>query len=848
MLSDFRLAFRTLAKTPGFTVVALLTLALAIGVNTAVFTLVNSLLLRPTVPLRPAEVVNVFTARAGASREYRQFSHAEYLALRDNKDVFADVAAINFILAGIGRDDGIRRSFAFFVSENFFPLLGARPVAGRFFTAEESRPNANIPVVVASHGLWRQYGGKPDFVGSSLRVNGQMYTVIGVTPEGFSNGNAVLAPELWLPLGMFSSFAAPFSGAAAVVDLANPRNYTLNLTARLQPGVTLEAARARLPGAARRLTAIQPTDATGERELQIQPPSRFNISTQPSNDSASAPLVLVLHGMAACVLLIASLNLANMLLARGTGRAREVAVRMALGASRWRVVRQLLAEGLLLAIGGGALGLMAAIWCNDLLIHSISGLLSSMHFSFVVSTRPDAAVLVVTLLFSIAATLVFSLGPALRTSRVDLVHDLKQQTGEPAADGRLNRFFALRHCLVMGQIALSLMLLFSAGLFFRGALNAGGLDLGFEPKGQVVAEIDFSLANTGEGPALQAIFRAVDRVRELPGVRQAALSTLLPYGNVDNDTRVMPASAAPVAKGDKDAPQPGASASFCATTPGYFEAMRVRLLRGRDFTLTEARDKAAPRVAIVDETLARELFPKGDALGQRIRYTESPADGSPAEMEIVGVVSRHRQEVLRKTDLRRLFVPLAASYNANLFLHVRLDSDDPAAAAAAVATLRTALRELDPKLPVVRIAPYSRIVEQNLSLWIVRLGAILFGLFGGLALALATVGVYGVKAYAVARRTREIGIRMAIGAQPADVLKLVLRQGALQTAVALVAGLLLAIGAGQLLASLLYRVSPLDPVSLLAAASVLSVAALLACYLPARQAATISPLSALRSE
>jgi predicted permease len=848
MLSDFRFACRTLAKTPGFTVVALLTLALAIGVNTAVFTLVNSLLLRPTVPLRPGEVVNVFTARAGASHEYRQFSHAEYLALRENKEVFADVAAINFVLAGIGRDDGIRRSFAFFASENFFPLMGARPVAGRFFTAEESRPNANLPVVVASHGLWRQYGGKPDFVGSSLRVNGRMYTVIGVTPEGFSNGNAVLAPELWLPLGVFSSFAAPYSGAPAVVDLANPKNYTLNVTARLQPGVTLEAARTRLPVVARRLTALQPADATGERELQIQPPSRFNISTQPSSESASAPLVLVLHGMAGCVLLIASLNLANMLLARGTARGREVALRLALGASRWRVIRQLLAEGLLLAAGGAALGLIAAVWCNDLLLHSISGLLTSMHFTFVVSTRPDAAVLVVTLLFSIAATLVFSLGPALRASRVDLVHDLKQQTGEPTADGRLNRFFALRHVLVMGQIALSLMLLFSAGLFFRGALNAGGLDLGFAPKGQVVTEIDFSLANTGEAVAVPAVFRAVERLRALPGVHQAAVATLLPYGNVDNDTRVMPANAAPVAKGDKHAPPAGASASYCATTPGYFEAMRVRLLRGRDFTETEARDKAAPRVAIVDETLARELFPKGDALGQHIRYTESPADGSPAEMEIVGIVSRHRQEVLRKTDLRRLFVPLAASYNASLFVHVRLASDDPAANAAAVAAIRTALRDLDPALPVVRITPYARLVEQNLSLWIVRLGAILFGVFGGIALLLATVGVYGVKAYAVARRTREIGIRMAIGAQPADVLKLVLRQGAQQTAVALLAGVLLAVAAGQLVASLLYRVSPLDPVSLLAAATVLATAALLACYLPARQAATISPLSALRSE
>jgi putative ABC transport system permease protein len=848
MGQDLKFALRQLMKSPGFTAIAILTLALAIGVNSAIFAIVNGAIVRPVVPLRPSQVVNVFTARKEANRDYRQFSHNEYRALRESGDVFADIAAVQFALAGIGRDEGIRRSFAFLTSENFFSLIGVKPALGRFYTADECRPNANIPVLVASYSFWKHLGGHADLIGSTLRVNGQPYTLIGVTPEGFAGLNAILAPDIWLPLGIYSQLGSAFSDSTNMPDLAQPKNYTLNLVARLRPGLTIETAKPRLPVLAQRLTAIQPPDSRSARELQIQAPSRFSVSTTPSEDGPVGMIGVLLMAMAAAVLLIASLNLANMLLARGTARAKEIAVRLALGATRWRIVRQLLCEGLLLAVLGGAFGLVISYWSNDLLLGSMSGLFSSMNFSLVLHLRPDAMVLAVTFLFCLGATLLFSLGPALKATRADLVSDLKQQTGEGANVGRLNRFFAPRHLLVMAQIALSLMLLFSAGLFFRGALKAGGLDLGFEHAGGVITELDFTLGKVDDAAAKHTMWAILQRVRELPGVRAVALATMAPYGNLTNARRIIPASAAPVTKADPNAPDPGANGLFTAVTAGYFDAIGVRLLRGRDFTTTEAENKDSPHVGIIDEQMAKKLFPKGDALGQRVRYTQPPTDGSASELEIVGIVRAHRHETIGNELPKRLFVPLAQAYNGAVYLHVRLTNTDRRAVVGALGTLRQALRGIDPQLPVLNMVPFSDFIEKNVGLWIVRLGAIMFGIFGGIALLLAVVGVYGVKSYAVARRTREIGIRMALGADRGAVFSLIMKQGALQTVFALAIGVLLALAIGRVLAQMLFQVSPADPLSLIVASTLLGAAALLACFLPARRAMRVSPMTALRTE
>ena len=586
MIQDFKFAFRQLIKAPGFTAVAVLTLALAIGVNSAIFALINGVVLRSPIPLRPNEVANIFTARQNASHDYRQFSYQEYRELRENgTDVFIDVAALEFAVAGIGRDQEMRRSFAFLTSENFFDVMGAKPFRGRFYTAEESKPNANIPVVVASYGFWKRMGGRSDFVGSTLRVNGQPYNVIGIAPDGFSGASALVAPDIWVPVGVRSQLGSAFGDSETTHDLMNPKAYAFNLTGRLRPGLTIESAKSRLPVLAQRLTAIQPPDAEGARELQIQHPSRFSMSTQPEDDGPVGLIATLLVCMAGAVLLIACLNLANMLLARGTSRSKEIAVRLAVGAARWRIVRQLLCEGFLLALCGGAVGLVLSTWCNDLLLQQLQGLLSSVNFSVIIKLRPDVTILSVTFLFCLFATMLFSLGPALKATKADLVNDLKQQVGEPARIGRFSRFFAPRHISVMAQIALSLMLLFSAGLFFRGALKAAGLYPGFNPAGDLISEFDFTLVKKEPAEARRLIFAMTERARQLPGVIASATGTMLPYSDFTNARRVIRMKDA--MPNDPKAPDPSVNALYTAITTGYFDALGVKLLRGRDFTQAE---------------------------------------------------------------------------------------------------------------------------------------------------------------------------------------------------------------------------------------------------------------------
>lgn len=847
MIQDFKFALRQLLKSPAFTAIAVLTLALAIGVNSAIFALVNSLVLHSAVPVRPQEVVNIFTARQNASHDYRQFSYTEFRELRDHGgEVFADVAALEFAVAGIGRDHEMRRSFAFLTSENYFSLMGTKPFRGRFYNAEECTPNANIPVVVASYGFWKRMGRRDDFVGSTLQINGQPYTVVGVAPDGFSGANVLIAPDIWLPIGIRAQLGSAFGDSETMHDLMNPKSYAFNLTGRMRSGLTIDTAKPHLPVLAQRLTAIQPQDSEGARDLQIQPPSRFSLSTQPEDDGPITLVATLLMAMAGAVLLIACLNLANMLLARGTARSKEIAVRLAVGASRWQIVRQLLCEGLLLALCGGAVGLLLSTWCNDLLVQQFLHLLSSTNFSLVVRLRPDATVLIITFIFCLVATMLFSLGPSLKATKADLVNDLKQQVGEPARIGRVSRFFAPRHISVMIQIALSLMLLFSAGLFFRGALKAAGLNPGFVAAGDLITEFDFSLIKKQPADSRRTIFAMLDRVRQLPGVRATAVATMLPYSDFTNARRVI--RAKDTMPNDPKAPDPSVNALFTAITPGYFDALGVKLLRGRDFTQAECEDKDGRRVAIIDEEMAAKLFPNEDAIGQHIRYTQPPREGAPNDLEIIGLVSKHRHDVQNDTLIRRLFVPLAQGYNGQIYMHVRLNSLNRNAVVAFIPTLRQTLREIDPDLPVLQITPYVDWMEKSPNLWIVKLGAMLFGAFGCIALLLAVVGVYGVKAYAVACRTREIGIRMALGAHRGDVFALIMRQGAMQTALAIAVGLMLSLAIGRVLAQILYGVSPSDPFALIISSAMLALAALLACFLPARRATYVNPITALRTE
>jgi len=390
------------------------------------------------------------------------------------------------------------------------------------------------------------------------------------------------------------------------------------------------------------------------------------------------------------------------------------------------------------------------------------------------------------------------------------------------------------------------MLLFAAGLFFRGALKAAGLNPGFVAAGDLVTELDFSLVKKDPADARRLVFNIVQRTKELPGVKTSAVGTMLPYGNFTNTRRIM--SMRETLSNDPKAPDPGASALYTAISPGYFDAIGVKLLRGRDFTQAECENKDGRRVAIIDEEMAKKLFPNEDAIGQHVRYTQAPKDGSPNDLEVIGVVGTHRHDVQNDTVLRRLFVPLANGYSGNMYLHVRLDSKERQAVVGLIPAMRKTLRDIDPDLPILSIAPFVDLVQKSVGLWVVKLGATLFGAFGGIALLLAVVGVYGVKAYAVACRTREIGIRMALGAHRGDVFGLIMRQGAMQTALAVVVGLLLSLAAGRVLSKILYEVSPSDPFALVMSSVLLTGSALLACFLPARRATQVNPITALRTE
>ncbi len=646
---------------------------------------------------------------------------------------------------------------------------------------------------------------------------------------------------------MNGRLSSPFSDGTAY-DLANPRSYALNIVARLAPGLTRESVKGRLPVLDERLNALAPPDSGGARALLVQEPSRFNISTDPNTDGSPDIMGVLFLSLAAVVLLIACLNLANMLLARGAARRKEIALRLALGAGRGRVIRQLLVEGFVLAVLGGAVGLGLAYWANTLLVNSMRGLFEAMAFSFtlVVDITPDLQVLAVTFGLCLLATLIFSLGPALNLTKADLANDLKQQAGE-FAHSPSHRIFAPRHLLVMAQISLSLVLVFCAALFFRGGALAATADPGFTTKGGVVAEVDYSLSRVKPADALPRFIRLRDRIAAMPGVASVALNTMVPYINNTDTRRVLRAEEA-VDATPKPGERQGANGVYHVITPGYFKTLGIPVLEGRDFSAAEADLPGAPLTAIIDDKLAKRLFPDGGAIGRRLKYMTAKPDGSRPEMEIVGIVRNTRHEVFGDETHAHLYVPFAQAPEPNAYFQVRLVNDSPAATSAFLPVLRREFLAAESDVPLLSVTTMAFVVDRNIGNWTVRAGAALFGAFGGVALLIAAIGVYGVHAYSVSRRTREIGIRMSLGAQARDVFGLIMGQGAKQTIIALAIGVLISLGAGKLIAGLLFRVSPFDPFALGAAIFVLAVAALLACYFPARRATRVNPMTALRME
>ena len=839
-IQDIKFGLRMMRRSPGFSAVAVLVLMLGIGGTSAMFGIINTLVWRPISAQEPDRLVRIFSKDKKPTGGYRSFSYHNFTEVREKNSAFTGVAAFSVCMAGVNEGDLIRKTFTFLASANYFDIFGVRMWKGRAFLPEEEKPGSAVPVAVVSYTYWRKAGSDPDLVGKTIRLNSRAFTVVGIAPEGFTGTSAMFSPEFWLPLGMYEAVANDFTNEKKQT-LADPKNHALMLVARLKPGLSLAAAQTQLQPLAARLEEALP-DVNKDQTYEVGKLSRLSISTNPQKDSSDVSSLLLL-AVSGAVLLIACFNLANMLLARSASRRREIAIRLALGAGRLRLVRQLLTEGFLLSLVGGAGGLLLASWANQLLVNSFIPKLPFMDIVFI--TRPDWRILAATFGACLLSVLVFGLGPAWKLSRINVTAHLKEQVGDEM-QGRAGRgLFSLRSFLVVGQLALSIALLTSAGLFAKGALNAARANPGFSFDHLALVETDAALAGYDETKGQQVNLQLVERLRALPGVEAATLAYLVPFGLFSDGCTVEKIATGPEAGSTTNSTgaNKALNAAFNIVGTDYFKTLGLSVLRGREFDAIEVAANSSSHVAIIDEPLAQELWPGEDPLGRNIKLS-----GKSGTVQIVGVVPGIRNDLTEKAPSSHVYVPFGQDYRSSINLHLRLKPLAPEGESAVLKSVRETIRATQPDLPLVSIQTMRRFHEEGLMVWFISTAARLFGAFGALALVLAVVGVYGVNAYIVARRTREIGIRIALGATARDVVSKVLKQALVLTAVGVGLGLVLALGLGFVLRSVVYGSQAIDPLAFTIGPLCLTVAALFACYIPARRAATIQPMAALRYE
>ncbi len=822
---DARLAFRSLSRSPGFTAVALLTLALGIGANVTLFGVVSAVFLAPLPVADPERVVMVYTSDFSGPR-YGASSYPDFEDLRAEPELFESLAAYALEAAALTTDREPARVWCELVSGSYFPSLSVRTLHGRTLGPEDDQ-EAAPPAVVISEGLWqRRLAGDPAVLGRSVTLSGTTFTVVGVVAEPFTGLSRGVAAEAWLPLAHRARIV-PGNDA-----LRNRGSRFLSLVGRLPRGVAPADLQPRLDVLASRLRASYPeqwkdrSQATRRLSLLREAEARIPPQAKGAILGFSALLVVIVG----VVLAIAVTNVANLMLARAATRRREIAVRLALGASRGRVVRQFLTESVLVATLGGAIGLLVAAWASQALRGFTPPFPVPMHLEVVVDGR--------VLLFAFALTLVtgllLGLAPALHAGRPDLVPALKDEGGGVATGSRGRR---LRRVFVVAQVALSMVLLVGASLLLRGLSRATRLAPGFDAEGAQLVPVDFGLAGYDAARAAALVDRLAERGPSLPGVEAVALDVTLPLDlHVSRRKTLVEGYVA----------QPGEDQEyyFAVVGPGHFSAFAIPLLRGREFA-PEDRE-GAPGVAIVNETFANRFWPGQDPLGRTVR----PWGDDGPRLTVVGLARDSKYRTLAEEPTPFYYLPLLQDYRfvsryTRLFpAHVVVrGSGDPGTMTRAVAGV---LRELDPKLPVYPAKPMLE--HLGLSVLPSRVASVLFAAFGLLGLLLASLGVYGVVAYSVAQRTQEMGLRIALGARSRDVLGLVLKDGLLLTAIGVVVGAVLAAALAPAMRRLLYGLSPLDPVTFLAVSAVLAVVALVASTLPARRAARVDPVVALRCE
>ncbi|MGI8732784.1 MAG: ABC transporter permease [Pyrinomonadaceae bacterium] len=799
LLKDIRFGIRNLFKHPTFAVTALLTLAIGIGANTTIFSFVNGILLRP-LPYPESErlvVINETAVKRGIPA--MSISFPNFLDWRAQNHVFEDISSFDserFSITGAGEPARLRGAS---VSQGTFELLRVAPVLGRTFTAEEDRPKDD-GVVILGHDLWQsRFAGNAQVVGQQVVLNNRPRTVIGVMPPGFKFPENA---ELWVPLGLDTTMFTRTS-------------HGLECIARLKDGVSMVQAQAEMDVIARRIEEQNPVTNEG---LGVLVTSLHEVLT---GDYRKALLILL--GVVSFVLLVASANVANLMLARTSARQKEFAVRSALGASRWRIIRQTLTESLLISLLGAGLGLLLAIWGIKLVLALIP-----IKLPFWMNFNLDLRVLAFTTAVSLLTALIFGTMPAILGTRVDLNQTLKEGGRSGIASAR----HRTRGLLVITEVALALMVLVGAGLMIQSFLRLRHVGAGFSEKDVLTFAVILPQAKYKEPPQRSAFFRQLlERVSALPGVEAAAATSTVPLSG-GGWGRSLTVEGFPVLSVGQ-APM----IQHTVTTPGYFRTLEIPMIRGRDFNEWDAPD--GEKVTIIDERLAREYWPHENPVGKRIRFGP-PEDNEPWHT-VVGVVGavRHQRldaETRKSVYLSHLQVPVNG-----LSLVVRAKNSS-----SLVGALRGQIREMDPDLPVNDLMLMEEVVSE--SIWQNRLYAILFSVFAGVAVLLAAIGIYGVMSYSVMQRTQEIGIRMALGAQVKDVLQLVVRGGLALSLIGVTIGIAGAFALTRLLRTLLFGVTPTDAATFVAVSMLLLFVALVACYIPARRATKVDPLEALRYE
>lgn len=831
---DVRIAARSLRRTPAFTVVAVLVLALGIGVVSGAFHLVDLFAFKPALIEQRDQALSVYSVHS-ERRNGRLFSYPEYLELRERIETFSSLAA--HALGDVGIEEGgeTRKRQAAFISADYFDALGVPPARGRGFTRAEERGEEPATVVV-SHDFWLRNGADPNLLGSVIRVNRDPLVVVGIAARGFTGTMALSGPDVWLPLA--ASERIGIFGAAPA-NLRDRENRSLFLFGRLADGASAEEAGAELAALAASTDANLP-DASGGRYTYVAGRmARSSMSDAPNPDDGAPQEAFLPLAMSSVVLLIACLNLANMFLARGASRRTEMAIRQSLGSGRLRLVRQILVEGMLLALLGGAAGLIWTYWATSWIAASLNRI-APLGLSLGVDTRPDLRVLLVTAATCVAATLLFGLGPAWRVTGADVLTGLKEVAGAvPFGRRRTRTVLSGRGLLMIAQIALSLAMLTAGGLFLRSSFAAANATPSFSLDSTLLVELDASLVGNDEPRSRALYVQAIERLRALPGVEHAGTTSLVPFTGRTIDTWVRPAGLPP----DRNA-----FAYYAVVGDGYFDALHVPMLRGRDFTPTETGSNVGPRVAIVAEGLARRLFPDSDPLGRQIQLPSSDAGEEPVAIEIVGIVPGTPAAGFDPAPKSHVYLPFGqAAYMTGMNVLVAVDESvaDPS---LLLETIRNEIREIDRSLPVLSLMTMREFRDNNWLLWFTRLGGRLVTLLAAAALFMAMVGLYGIMAFLMSRRTREIGVRMALGATRSAVLRQMMRDSLLLTAIGLAVGWPLTLGAGQLLSSLLYGVSATDPWVFAAASALLACAAVFASWLPVRKALRVEPSAALRHE